>query len=359
MSAGFFPYAIALLFAAAILVLCALGAPLFARIRQPRVVAELCVGILAGFALVQGAASLGIAVPTAQMKGVLFWISEPALLAYMFCLGFETNVAHVRSGLARSFSIAGSRIVVAFTLTYVVLSLNVAWGLDQATSLGGKLAICGALSVTAFPVMARILDELRMLTSRVGLTALSAAAVDDVFAWTLLGVLGVIATGSPRGIDPILVAFAAGLVTPRIPAIAEPLKHVQRGATRLMPLFFALAGMNAVIVGWLPALPAIALWTAWATLTTAGASYLAGRANQFDKQSSLVIAGLMNCRGVVGLIFLSVGLRNALITQHTYAVLLGVALATTFMTTPIVVWTLRQRQGSLATAPGGALLAEA
>jgi Kef-type K+ transport system membrane component KefB len=359
LSAGAF--AIPLIVAAAVLLACALGAPLFARIRQPRVVAELCVGILVGFGLAQGTAALGIPIPLPQVKAVLYWISEPALLAYMFCLGYETNVAHLRDGLARSSSIAASRIVVAFTLTYCLLSLNLAWGIDQASSVGGKLAICGAMAVTAFPVMARILDELKMLGSRVGLTALSAAAVDDLFAWTLLAVLGAIATGSAAGIDPIIVAFAAGLLTPRMPFVSEALRHVQRWATRLMPLFFALAGMNAVIAGWLTALPAIALWTAWATLTTAGASYVSARANQFDRQSSLTIAALMNCRGVVGLIFLSVGLRNGLITQHTYAVLLAVALATTFMTTPIVVLAARLRRGSVTGAagqPAGALLAE-
>jgi Kef-type K+ transport system membrane component KefB len=376
-------------------------------------VAELCVGILAGFALAQGAAALGIPVPMAQVKAVLYWISEPALLAYMFCLGYATNVAHVRDALARSSSIAASSIVVAFTLTFCLLSLNLAWGLE-ASSFGGKLAICGAMAVTAFPVMARILGELKLLSGRVGLTALSAAAVNDVFAWTLLAVLGALAAGSAAspsawlaralfalpcvativlirsltkherrlsmlalagagtlsllvviavllGIDPVIVAFAGGLLAPRIPAVSEPLRHVQRVATALMPLFFALAGMNAIIVGWLTAIPAIVLWTAWATLTTAGASYVSARANQFDRQSSVMIAALMNCRGVVGLIFLSIGLRNGLITQHTYAVLLGVALATTFMTTPIVVLTARLRRGSVASAGGqssGALLAE-
>ena len=412
LSAGAF--ALSLVVAGAVLVVCAIGAPLFAKIRQPRVVAELCIGILAGFGLAQGAAALGIPVPMPQIKAVLYWISEPALLAYMFCLGYETNVAHVRDGLARSSSIAASSIVVAFTLTYCLLSLNLGWGIDQASSFGGKLAICGAMAVTAFPVMARILDELKMLSSRIGLTALSAAAVGDLFAWTLLAVLGVIATGSAAspsvwleralfalpcaamivlirsltrrerslpvvalagvgtflllvviamllGIDPVIVAFAGGLLAPRVLAVSEPLRHVQRWSARLMPLFFALAGINAIIVGWLTAVPAIALWTAWATLTTGGASYVSARVNQFDRQSSLTIAALMNCRGIVGLIFLSIGLRNGLITPHTYAVLLGVALATTFMTTPVVVLMARLRRSSAASAvgqPAGALLAE-
>lgn len=409
-SAGAF--AIALIVAAAILLACALGAPLFARIRQPRVVAELCVGILAGFGLAQGAAAFGIPIPMPQVKTVLYWISEPALLAYMFCLGYETNVAHLRDGLARSSSIAVSRIVVAFALTYCLLTLNLAWGIDGASSVGGKLAICGAMAVTAFPVMARILDELKLLASRVGLTALSAAAVDDLFAWTLLAVLGAIATGSAAsphvwleraafslpcvaaivlirsltrgerrgpvvalasggtslllvviamllGIDPVIVAFAAGLLTPRVVSVSELLRHVQRWSTRLMPLFFALGGMNAIIVGWLAALPVVALWTAWATLITAGASYVAARANRFDGRSSLMIAALMNCRGVVGLIFLSIGLRSGIITQHTYTVLLGVALATTFMTTPIVILTARMRRvRNVGGQSPGALLAE-
>jgi Kef-type K+ transport system membrane component KefB len=56
-----------------------------------------------------------------------------------------------------------------------------------------------------------------------------------------------------------------------------------------------------------------------------------------------MIAALMNCRGVVGLIFLSVGSRNGLITQYTYTVLLGVALATTFITAPVVIRTMHRR----------------
>ncbi len=361
MPAGAFAFAIASIVAAATLVACALGAPLFARIRQPRVVAELCVGILAGFMLVQGAAAFGFPVPAAQVKGILYWISEPALLAYMFCLGYETNVAHLRNGLARSSSIALACIAAAFFLTYCALTWNVAWGIGQAPSFAGKLAICGALSVTAFPVMARILDELDLLASRVGLTALGAAAVADVFAWSLLAVLCALATGSAASIDPVIVAYALGLVVPRIPAFAEPLRHVQRWATKLMPLFFALAGMNAIVAGWWAALPAIALWTAWATLVTGGAGYLAARANRFGRQSSLMIAALMNCRGVVGLIFLSVGLRSGIITPHTYTVLLGVALAATFMTTPIAVLSMRSRRSGVASAagqPAGALFAE-
>ena len=392
---------IALLIAGAVLFLCALCAPLFARLHQPRVVAELCVGILAGLALSQSIDALRLPLSVPFLKSVLYWISEPALLAYMFCLGYETNLARFKDGLVKSSSIAVWAIVVPFGLTWCILALRLPWGI-QSTSTVGSLAICGAMAVTAFPVMSRILGELKLLGSRIGIIALSAAAIEDLFSWTLLAVLtsivgrsapfpnmwlraalsaalffgivlgrsylknqrpkyaagavtvGILASAvvlaSLLGIDLILLAFATGLLTPRSRWLSTVVQRVQGWAAGLMPLFFLLSGINAASRGLLADLPAIALWTGFASLATGGASYAAARANRFDNQGALMLASLMNCRGVVSLIFLSVGLRYGLITPHTYGVLLVVTLVTTLMSTPLIVLSSRLTGRSISAA---------
>ena len=393
---------LALLIAGAILVICALCAPLFARVHQPRVVAELCVGIVAGLVLSQSIDALRIPIAVPYLKSVLYWISEPALLAYMFCLGYETNLARFKDGIVRSSSIAAWAIVVPFGLTYSILALHLPLGIESASSTAGNLAICGAMAVTAFPVMSRILAELKLLGSRVGIIALSAAAIEDLFSWTLLAVLtavvgqstalhnmwlraalsalcvlgivagrsylkrrpsefaaGAVTTGMLAsslvlafllGIDLILLAFATGLLIPRTRWLSAGVRRVQGWAAGLMPLFFLLSGMNAANRGLLADLPAIALWTVLASVATGGASYVAARANHFDKQGAFMVASLMNCRGVVSLIFLSVGLRYGLITPHTYGVLLVVALITTLMSTPLIVVSARLSGRSLIAA---------
>jgi Kef-type K+ transport system membrane component KefB len=393
---------LALLLAGAILVVCALCAPLFARVHQPRVVAELCVGILAGLFLSQSIDALRVPLAVPYLKSVLYWISEPALLAYMFCLGYETNLARFKDGLVKSSSIAAWAIVVPFTLTYCVLAFRLSWGIEGASSTIGNFAICGAMAVTAFPVMSRILEELKLLGSRIGIIALSAAAIDDLFSWTLLAILSAFVAESAAlanvwlhagvsalcvlaivlgrwflqgrrpnyavalasaailgsslllatmlGIDVILLAFATGLLIPRSPWLSAGVQRVLGWATGLMPLFFVLSGMNAANRGLLADLPAIGLWTAWASLAKGGSSYVAARVNRFDKQGALIVASLMNCRGVVSLIFLSVGLGHGLISPHTYGVLLVVALVTTLMSTPLIVLSARLAGRSLVVA---------
>jgi Kef-type K+ transport system membrane component KefB len=393
---------LALVVAGAVLVICALCAPLFARVHQPRVVAELCVGIVAGLFLSQSIDALRIPLAVPYLKSVLYWISEPALLAYMFCLGYETNLARFKDGLVKSSSIAAWSIVVPFGLTYCVLTLRLPWGIEGGSSTVGNLAICGAMAVTAFPVMSRILEELKLLGSRVGIVALSAAAMEDVFSWTLLAVLtsivarstalpnmwlraalsalcvvaivlgrsylkrrpsryaggavtiGILASSVLLAlllrIDLILLAFATGLLVPRTRWLSAAVRRVQGWAASLMPLFFLLSGINAANRGLLADLPAIGIWTALASAATGGASYAAARAGGFDKQGALMVASLMNCRGVVGLIFLSVGLRYGLITPHTYGVLLFVALITTLMSTPLIVLSVRLTGRSLTAA---------
>ncbi len=372
--------------AAAILLTRGLFAALFARVHQPGVVAELCVGILVGSFASQALGLTHVTIALPVVKSILYCVSYPALIAFMFCLGYEVDVALLRQGMSRASSIGAWAIIVPFGLTYGLLALRLPWGIDTSSSTLGDLTVCTVIAVTAFPVMSRILEEFKLLGSRLGITALCAAGINDLFAWSLLAVLtalinrsagsvgwyavlsasfvafivldrlastrrlpswtggvtrvAMLAAGTAVamriGIDTVLVAYAAGVFLQRFQQLAAFMPRVRWLATALMPLFFVLSGMNATMAGALAAIPAAAAWTVWASLTKGGTSFLAARASGFDTQESCVVGALMNCRGVVSLVFLAVALRNGLITPHTYTVLLIVAVVTTLMTAPII-----------------------
>ncbi|HEV2738187.1 MAG TPA: cation:proton antiporter [Candidatus Elarobacter sp.] len=391
----FLSLAAAAIFVPAVLLCCRLCAPLFAKICQPRVVAEMVLGIAIGGAVAQASGTAGISSAFAHLKPVLHWLSEPALWAYMFCLGFETDLGRLRSGARTALAIAVTALIVPFCATFAIVAFGVPWAAEAGSSSPvAAVAVSGAMAVTALPVMFRIVEDLNLLKSRVGMVALTAAAIDDLFSWTVLAILIAVtnravtassmlqfaavtvlciagiaggryvlarnaaaAVGSRARfatvvltiamivlallppalarIDPVLLAFVGGLLVPRAESIKRHIEMLRSCAVALLPLFFVVTGMNAGNITSL-ALPAIAFWTAWACVTKGGSSYLAALANGFGRRRATIVGALMNCRGVASLIFLSVGLRYGLITNATYSVLLVVALITTVIGTPLI-----------------------
>ena len=380
------PAGIVLVACASILLACRACTPLFAAIRQPRVIVELCVGIAVGMLL---AKLFGGTQQIATVRTGLYWISAPALFIYMYCIGYESDLTAFKSGLRDSSRVAIAGLVVPFGATYAALTLHLAPAFASGSTLG-ELAISGAVSATAFPVLLRILDETKRLGTRLGGIVLSAAGLDDIFSWTLLGVLTLLVQHSGgvsnlfarlvaavvclfgayacrllvkqqpslvltviasagivilalaasllTGIDPIVASFGAGLFTPASAIGSRLTAHLQHIATKALPLFFGLSGMNVDVSGWWGALPAVAFWTVLASITKAGASFFAALASRFSSPDSVAIAALMNCRGLVGLIFLALARHNGLIDPSMYSILVIAALATTLMSTPIVEW---------------------
>jgi Kef-type K+ transport system membrane component KefB len=159
-----------------------------------------------------------------------------------------------------------------------------------------------------------------------------------MFAGSLaIGVLAITAAVL-GGIDPILGAFATGLLTPRSTYVQAAASYLRRLSTAALPLFFALSGMSVEIPALTGALPAVAFWTLLCTVTKVGASFLAATATRLGPRESLTAGALMNCRGVVGIIFLTLAERNGLIEASAYSVLLLVFLICTVICTPIVEW---------------------
>ncbi|MEK6300790.1 MAG: cation:proton antiporter [Acidobacteriota bacterium] len=171
---------------------------LFGKLRQPRVVGEMLAGILLGPSLLGWLApALSSSLFPPDSLGHLTALSQVGLLIFMFLVGLELDLGHLRElgGAAVMTSLVS--IVVPFILgssfaVYLYPRLS-----DPSVSFAGFALFMGAaMSVTAFPVLARILTERNMLRTRVGSVAIACAAVDDVTAWCILAAIVVIVRAS-------------------------------------------------------------------------------------------------------------------------------------------------------------------
>jgi Kef-type K+ transport system membrane component KefB len=259
-----------------------------------------------------------------------------------------------------------------------------------------------SMSITAFPVLARILEERRMQSTPLGATAMMCAAVDDVSAWSLLAiamtllpnregsgvlsqrvlwlgiylcimlfairplgiwlarrnkeirlsydVLGLIlvivfasaAATDAIGVHPLFGAFLAGLCFPRVrrwqDAIRSRLDVIV--SLVLLPLFFALTGMRTRLD--LLSDLNVWLWTGvvflLAVVGKTGGAVAAARATGYDWRNSIALGALLNTRGLVELIVLNIAYTAHVFSPTLFTMLVMMALATTMMTAPILNW---------------------
>jgi Kef-type K+ transport system membrane component KefB len=270
---------------------------------------------------------------------------------------------------------------------------------------------CGvSMSVTAFPVLARILTDRGTHTSRLGVIALTCAAVDDVTAWCLLafvvsianmqmggglltaglsagyiafmvivvrpGVCKLVALQERRGdmtkgvlaiifvsmllsalateyigIHSIFGAFALGALVPRESRVARDLiaKLEDVVVVLLLPAFFAYTGMRTKLslVSGVDQWALCALITLTASVGKFGGSSVAARATGMRWADSAALGILMNTRGLMELVVLNIGLDLGVISPTLFAMLVIMALLTTVATTPVLRLIARlQRSGS-------------
>jgi Kef-type K+ transport system membrane component KefB len=198
---------------------CRLVGKLFVRIGLPAVVGEMCAGILLGpslFGLLAPEAS-GFVFPTESL-GTLRLLSQVGICLFMFTVGMDLNVGHVRNKAAAAVAVSHAGIVFPFLLGVVLAYfLFTEMAGPKATFVGFALFMGISMSITAFPVLARILQERKISRTALGSTAITCAAVDDVTAWSIMAFVIAVAKATSlvaSGFTLLLaVAFTAIMIS--------------------------------------------------------------------------------------------------------------------------------------------------
>ncbi|MEV4479258.1 cation:proton antiporter domain-containing protein [Micromonospora coxensis] len=216
------------------------------RMGQPVVIGEIIAGIALGpslLGLLPGNPSAVIF--PAEARPYLSAISQVGLLLFMFLIGWEFDRRVVARRKALTLSVSLCSIALSFTLGVGLAALLHA---DHATVAGRRvpftvfaLFLGAAMSITAFPVLARILRDRRLLHTEVGVLALGSAAIDDILAWCILALVAAIAAARD-GTDLIQIAVLSAAYIAVMSTVVRPLLavFVRRTAALNRPAYLAI-----------------------------------------------------------------------------------------------------------------------
>ncbi|WP_369776752.1 cation:proton antiporter [Streptomyces sp. R33] len=384
---------------AAIVILARVLGALARRLGQPAVIGEVLAGIALGPTLFHGAIS--DALFPVSIRPLLSALAAVGVAVFMFIVGLEWDAKLIRGSGSLAVGISFSSIVVPFGLgTVLALYLMNDYGTDNQTAFMLFMGI--AMSITAFPVLARILTDRNMTRTPLGVVALACASIDDVLAWSvlaavvaisgsadgdqwrillaipyLLGMLFVLRPLLQRyvarrpalrltptvfgciiaglllsaaatewvGLHYIFGAFLFGVILPRTGT--EQLRskvHERLGemnGTLLLPVFFLVAGLKVDLSGLnMDGLGALALILLVAVGGKFIGAFTAARLNRMPVRQSAALATLMNTRGLTELIVLNVGLQLGFLDKGLYSLMVVMAVVTTAMAGPLLSWLL-------------------
>lgn len=373
----------------------------FRHIGQPQVIGEIVAGILLGPSI------LGALWPEAfaflfpeESIAFIEILSEFGLILFMFTIGMELRPAEIKSQFRKAFIISQSGIFIPF-----ILGMLLTLFLYDPTSfhvpyLPLALFMGIAMSITAFPVLARIIQERGMSRTHLGSLALNTAAVADIAAWLLLAaVMAIIQSGSITSalfnflflilyialffgvIRPLFAlvgsvynknelvnktlvavifilvlvsayltnllsmhalfgAFMVGLIMPDDNkfrhVITEKVEDVSLSI--FLPLFFVSSGLRTE----LGLINSGALWALLTLLVVVaivgkvGGTYIAARLCNISKKESLYLGAFMNTRGLMELVVLKIGLDLGVLPPVIFVLLVMMTLITTLMTQPLL-----------------------
>ncbi|GHE26982.1 cation:proton antiporter [Vulcaniibacterium thermophilum] len=370
---------------------------------QPPVIGEMAAGIVLG-PIVFGALFPGFHAElfARESLSALSSLSTLGLVLFMFIVGAELRAP---DGVRAQFRAAGW-VGVLSVLLPMLFGIAISPFLHESLAAEGvafwpfALFMAAAMSITAFPIMARILKERNLTHTRIGRLSLASAAIADVLAWIMLalvvaligsgeGYVGFLKTtaglvvlcavvfgglkplyawllrrhapdGAPAGmvlaalmigmfvcaaitqwlhLHPVFGAFLFGACLPRddrlLRALIERVEHL--AIVVLMPIFFALAGLNTTPEAFAGAgLGALALIMLAAVGGKIAGGAVGARLSGYGWRDSLSVGALMNARALMELIVIKVGLDAGLINNAAFTLLMLMAILTTVMTGPLL-----------------------
>lgn len=364
---------------------------LIARIGQPQVHGEILAGIILGPSL------LGWVWPQAlaylfpgQVITFLNVLGQVAVVMFTFLVGLSVDLSKLQGQGRKALVISPASILAPIALG-ALLSIWLYPRLGGGVGhLGFILFFGAAMAITAFPVLARVLQQTGMADTRIGILVITCAAVDDITAWCLLAVVVAVvqASGfqsaavtiaeslvfvavalkvlrplmarletfplwlaiclplvgawitSQIGVHAIFGAFIAGACIPRKQPLQEQIRTRLEPVTVtfLLPVFFVVVGLSTTVdlldSPYLWAVTGLVIVTAVAGKW--GGSMVAARAMGESWGDAAAIGILMNTRGLTELIILTVGLQLKVISPTVFTIMVLMALVTTLMATPLL-----------------------
>lgn len=165
----------------------------FCRLGQPQVCGEIAAGLVLGPSLLgHWFPRLFHAVFDPRVSPIFTMLSQIGLILLMFLIGLEFNFDHLSNNRKKVFSISIVGIAFPFVLGLAISKVLYAYAGAGIDARGFALFIATALSITALPILGRILIELNLNQSQLGVVTISAAAIDDIIGWVLLATVGAI-----------------------------------------------------------------------------------------------------------------------------------------------------------------------
>lgn len=318
---------------------------LFRSMGQPPVVGEMLAGILLG------PTCFGRMFPLAHAwlfpgstRPALAAIAHTAVILFMFVVGSRIELGLFRRHTRIIASASAASIAVPFLAGIVLAqSLHPRFAAATVAPLPFILFIATALSVTAFPVLARILADRGLQDTTVGRTALVCAAINDVVAWGLVAfVVGLVRADAaiPLAVHGVFIAFVLGVAAARlVPHLVSLAQRIERPTSRyLLPIFFALVGLRVdlhlVAAG--PSLFWCLAIVMAATLGKLGGTAVAAAAAGMSRSDAWTLGILMNTRGLMELVVLNIGHELGLLPPLVFTMMVVMALVTTCMTGPLL-----------------------
>ena len=370
-------------------------------LRQPQVVGEMVAGVLLGPSLL-GLLAPGVqaAIFPPETRSVLYVGAQLGVGLYMFMVGLTLRLDHFATKARSAALVSAAGIAAPFALaallTPVLLRVPGLFA-PGITPASATLFMGACIALTAFPMLARIINERGLADSALGTLSLTAGAFDDAASWCVLAVVlatfgagagvAVVAIGGAVlfaafmllagrrlfaplgraveargemsaqvlavtlmifatsaflmdavGIHAIFGGFLAGVAMPRGLFVAELKGKVEPLAVvLLLPMFFTFSGLNTRMdtVGSASMLLLALGVLAVSILSKFGACWAAARLAGEDNRTALGIGALMNSRGLMELIIINIGLQKGIIGPALFSMLVLMAVVTTVMATPL------------------------